>query len=76
MTDIIDRAQQHETFRREIALRAARAKAQDLSTPSAFGLCDDCSDPIDAERRRALPGARRCIFCQEAAERGLRTQFR
>ena len=76
MTDVVDQAQRHETFRREIGLRAARAKAEQLSTPHAFGLCDDCGDPIEAERRKALPGAVRCVLCQEAEERRLRTHAR
>jgi phage/conjugal plasmid C-4 type zinc finger TraR family protein len=73
MSDVLDLAQRHEQFRRELALRAVRAGAEELATPAAFGLCDDCSDLIDAERRKALPGARRCLFCQEAFERRLRT---
>lgn len=26
--------------------------------------CTDCGNPIAAERRAALPGARRCLACQ------------
>lgn len=76
MTDIIDRAQQIETFKRELEIRAARSGATALASPAAFGLCEDCADPIDAERRKACPGARKCLFCQEAAERFLRFQSR
>lgn len=76
MTDTIDQAQRFEAFRRDLALRARRAEAEQLARPSAFLLCDDCGDPIDAERRRAAPGATRCVFCQEAAERRLRTYVR
>ncbi len=73
MTDIIDRAQEAEQFRRDLLVRAKRAGiAEQLGRPSAFLLCDDCGDPIDAERRKALPGATRCVDCQEAAERGRR----
>jgi len=73
VSDVIDRAQAFDEFRRDLAIRAKRAEAEQLATPSAFGFCDDCGDPIDAERRKALPGARRCILCQEAAERRRRT---
>lgn len=76
MTDIADRAQQIEEFRRDLALRAQRSGAAELSRPSAFLLCDECADPIEAERRAALPGARTCITCQEAAERRRRTHAR
>lgn len=72
VSDIIDQAQRHEVFRRELALRAARAQAAQLAAPAAFGLCDDCGDAIEAARREALPGAKRCVHCQEAAERRLR----
>ncbi|MFN3582600.1 TraR/DksA C4-type zinc finger protein [Phenylobacterium sp.] len=73
MSDVIDQAQHFEAFRRDLAVRAARAGAHELASPAAFGLCEGCGDPIEAERRRAAPGARKCLLCQEAAERRLRT---
>jgi len=73
VTDQIDQAQRFEQFRRDLAVRAARAGVPALSTPSGFGLCDDCADPIEAERRQALPGCKRCLTCQEAFERLART---
>ncbi|MEW5687218.1 MAG: TraR/DksA C4-type zinc finger protein [Pseudomonadota bacterium] len=76
MADDADLAQRHEEFRRELGLRAARAGVCELATPSAFGLCEGCGDPIEAERREALPAARRCFHCQEAAERRLRLRVR
>ncbi len=76
MTDIIDRAQVAEEFRRDLAVRAARAQASQLATPRAFGLCNDCADPIDADRRKANPTATRCFECQEAAERRRKTHTR
>lgn len=72
MSDDADLAQRHEAFRRELGLRAARAQSDRLSSPSHFGLCHACGDPIDAARRAALPGARYCLPCQAAAERRLR----
>jgi ssDNA-binding Zn-finger/Zn-ribbon topoisomerase 1 len=30
--------------------------------------CEDCRQPIPAERLRAVPGARRCLECQIQAE--------
>lgn len=73
MTDVFDRAQEADQFRRELAIRAFRAGAAELAKPSAFLLCDDCDDPLDAERRRLVPAATRCVLCQEAAEARLRT---
>lgn len=28
--------------------------------------CEDCGEPIPEARRRAVPGVRRCVACQEA----------
>jgi phage/conjugal plasmid C-4 type zinc finger TraR family protein len=72
MSDEADLAQGHEEFRRQLALRAARADMPRLATPRAFGLCDDCGDPIEAERRQAVPGASRCLVCQERVEKRAR----
>ena len=72
MSDDVDRAQEFETFRRELGLRAARSGLAHLTHPSGFGLCDGCGDPIEAARRKACPGARRCLSCQEAHEYRLR----
>ena len=30
--------------------------------------CEECGDPIPEARRRAIPGVRRCIPCQEEQE--------
>lgn len=30
----------------------------------AYGICEECSDPISPERLRALPEATRCVRCQ------------
>lgn len=39
--------------------------------PSGPGLshCEECAMPIPAARRRALPGVRLCVQCQEAQDR-------
>jgi RNA polymerase-binding transcription factor DksA len=76
VSDDVDLAQKHEEFRRNLSLRAVRAGASELAQPSDFGLCDDCSDLIDAERRAACPGAKRCLLCQERAEQLPRTHAR
>jgi phage/conjugal plasmid C-4 type zinc finger TraR family protein len=31
--------------------------------------CEDCGSPIPEARRKAMPGVRLCIACQEAADR-------
>ena len=35
----------------------------------SYGQCSDCEEPIPAARLDAYPTARRCIRCQEAAEK-------
>ncbi len=30
--------------------------------------CEDCDEPIPEARRKALPGVRRCVSCQEIAD--------
>ena len=33
-----------------------------------YGICEDCQQPINEERVKAMPFARRCIDCQRHAE--------
>lgn len=50
---------------REAAIRSARAAlAQEGSL-----ICVSCHDEIEAERRAALPSAKRCLSCQQRLER-------
>lgn len=48
------------------ALASARARM-----PSGEGLteCEDCGAQIPEARRKALPGARRCVACQSARDK-------
>jgi DnaK suppressor protein len=41
----------------------------------AYGICENCVEPIALERLRRLPAARLCIDCQSAAERNTLTAF-
>jgi DnaK suppressor protein len=34
----------------------------------SYGMCEKCSSPINHDRLRALPWARRCLDCQRQAE--------
>lgn len=76
MSDVVDLAQAHELVSRGRAIGAACAVAEALATPAPAFFCEDCGHVIPDERRRAAPGATRCLFCQEAAERRLRTHVR
>jgi len=36
-----------------------------------YGLCQNCSNPIQPKRLKAIPWARYCLNCQELVEKGL-----
>ena len=43
--------------------------AEERLTEGRYGACETCGRRIPVERLRALPFARRCVGCEEAAER-------
>jgi phage/conjugal plasmid C-4 type zinc finger TraR family protein len=69
MADLVDRAQARELELLEEA-RARHAAAVRLG-PSRVE-CLDCGDKIPAERRRAVPGCRRCVDCETVNEKRAR----
>jgi phage/conjugal plasmid C-4 type zinc finger TraR family protein len=44
-----------------------RARSQ-LARGESLSECEECGEPIPEARRVAVPGVRRCIACQGAAE--------
>ncbi len=46
----------------------ARARSRLRSGPGLVH-CEECDAPIPDARRRAVPGVRQCVACQEASER-------
>lgn len=50
----------------------ARAR-RNLPTGQSPPLCDECGDAIPEARRKAMPGVRLCIACQEEADKEQRT---
>lgn len=74
--DFGDQAEAIEAMQRRLALEAAQERAAVLLTDAGGGDrgCEDCGDDIPSDRRKAAPGARRCVFCEEARER--RGRFR
>jgi phage/conjugal plasmid C-4 type zinc finger TraR family protein len=66
MTGIYDRAQALEQRQREAALAAFSAN---LPSGDSLSHCEDCAEPIPEARRRIVRGCRRCVTCQELAER-------
>jgi len=53
----------------EDAINRARSE---LGRGASLAECEECAAPIPQARRRALPGVRRCVECQSAAERSRR----
>ena len=47
-----------------------RARSQ-LRQGPGLTHCEDCDTPIPAARRKAVPGVRMCVPCQEAHDAGL-----
>jgi phage/conjugal plasmid C-4 type zinc finger TraR family protein len=68
MGDIIDRASEHETRHRDIAL-AQVARAQLHGESATHCQRPDCGEEIPQERRVALPGVQHCITCAELIEK-------
>lgn len=54
-----------------IADAVQRAREQLPRGPSLTH-CEDCGEDIPEARRRAVPGVRLCIACQDEADRGQR----
>lgn len=49
----------------EDAVQAARSR---LGRGESLKHCEECDEPIPEARRKALPGVRKCIACQEAED--------
>ena len=66
MSDIVDlAAEAEERFRQE----AIAAREAQIPRGAAAMACADCGESIPAARRRAAPGATRCLDCQQWVER-------
>jgi phage/conjugal plasmid C-4 type zinc finger TraR family protein len=53
--------------RQQDELRVARIRAS--LDGEGDVICRDCGDPIEEERRKAMPSATRCFPCQNIVER-------
>lgn len=49
----------------EDAVEAARSR---LGGGKSLKRCEECDEPIPEARRKALPGVRKCIACQEVED--------
>ena len=74
MSDVIDQAEAIEATDRALRIQAVRVAAAALEGGCAEEDrdCADCAETIDPERLAVVPGARRCLTCEEARERGRR----
>jgi len=61
----LEQASALEQARRDDALQAAQRSLQGKGKAR----CEDCSEPIPRERRKAAPNAIRCIACQTIFEK-------
>ncbi|MBF0283603.1 MAG: TraR/DksA C4-type zinc finger protein [Magnetococcales bacterium] len=57
--------QEEEAFRASAVLRAQALAENYLSRRHGDGHCLECGDTIPASRLKAIPGARRCLPCQQ-----------
>jgi RNA polymerase-binding transcription factor DksA len=72
MTDIYEQASDIELLERERLqewrLSDALARANVLRLTGTAQDCDECGDPIPADRRAAAPGCAKCIACKQRDE--------
>lgn len=47
------------------AVKRARSR---LPRGESLTECEECGDPIPEARRKAVPGVRKCVACQEAED--------
>lgn len=68
--DEFDRASELEQIARDKAIAYHQKKMQRGESAKE---CCECGEEIPQERRQAVPGVKRCVYCQQVLEeRGLR----
>jgi phage/conjugal plasmid C-4 type zinc finger TraR family protein len=72
MTDIIDEANDKAEQHLFQCIMLARSSLPTRTEEGEDIICEECGDTIPAPRRRALPGCRTCLPCQEEIEKGQR----
>jgi phage/conjugal plasmid C-4 type zinc finger TraR family protein len=58
----------HDNIEAHIEQAVRKARGETTGRES-LAHCDACGQPIPEARRKAVPGVRRCVSCQEAEER-------
>lgn len=64
-----------ERYRIRFRIRSTtKWRGRGATCPKAMSLhfCEECGEPIPEARRKALPGVRLCVACQEEADKDQR----
>jgi len=72
MTDVFDRASDMEQSERDSAWESHRQMMEDKAATPSAECCGVCGEPIPPARRRAEPGCKTCVPCQEELDRALK----
>ena len=59
----------HENIDAHIEKAVQKARGR-MAKGESLTHCEVCGEPIPDARRKAVPGVRKCVKCQEAEERG------
>lgn len=73
--DDFDHASDIEEQYRALAIAAATRPARSAAVSAVFCQNEACGEPIPDERRRAVPGCRFCIECQERREQAINRRY-
>ncbi len=68
-TDNFDRELNLDIGSKEQQLLNQIENALTMIADGTYGKCEECDEPISFERLKAVPFARLCLKCQEAAEK-------
>ena len=63
MADTIDQAQQAQS--QELQASLNRIQAENCRQGPSLLICESCGEEIPEARRKAVPGCRLCVSCQE-----------
>jgi phage/conjugal plasmid C-4 type zinc finger TraR family protein len=64
MADDIERYQAHMDMLETSRIQQIRQQLTGVSATQ----CEECGAPVPAERRRLIPGVKKCVGCQEVEE--------
>jgi phage/conjugal plasmid C-4 type zinc finger TraR family protein len=59
----------HDNIEAHIEQAVRKARGRTAAGRESLTHCERCGEPIPEARRKAVPGVRMCVRCQEADER-------